>query len=198
MSIRSTFDTPHGHFARTLTFTSSDGRCSLLAMASYPIRTFPDPVLGMNAATVSVFDDDLRRLTDDMFETMYNAPGVGLAAPQIGVLKRVFVGDIGDGPFIMVNPEIVEVDGKWKYEEGCLSVPGRYWNIKRADFARATGQDLEGNSVTFEGDELMGRLLQHETDHLNGILLLERLSTRLRRGALADLRSEALGKPGVL
>ncbi len=167
-------------------------------MAIYPIRTFPDPVLGMTATAVDVFDDDLKRLTDDMFETMYDAPGVGLAAPQIGISKRVFVADIGEGPFIMVNPEIVEVDGKWKYEEGCLSVPGRYWNIKRADYARATGQDLDGNRVTFEGDELMGRVLQHEIDHLNGVLLLERLSSRLRRGALADLRSESLGKPGAL
>lgn len=167
-------------------------------MAIYPIRTFPDPVLGMHAAPVDVFDDDLKRLTDDMFATMYDAPGVGLAAPQIGISKRVFVADIGEGPFIMVNPEIIETDGKWKYEEGCLSVPGRYWNIKRADYARAAGQDLHGDPVTFEGDELMGRVLQHEIDHLNGVLLLERLSSRLRRSALADLRSESLGKPGAL
>ena len=181
-----------------LNFESSNARCSLPPMAIYPIRTFPDPVLAMSASAVSVFDDDLRRLTDDMLETMYDAPGVGLAAPQIGISKRVFVADVGDGPFIMANPEIVKVAGKWKYEEGCLSVPGRYWNIKRADYARATGQDLDGKPVTIEGDELMGRVLQHEIDHLNGVLLLERLSARLRRGALADLRSESLGKPGVL
>lgn len=167
-------------------------------MAVYPIRIFPDPVLAMNAATVGEFDDDLQRLTDDMFETMYDAPGVGLAAPQIGISKRVFVADIGEGPFIMVNPEIVELNGKLKYEEGCLSVPGRYWNIKRADYAKATGRDLDGRPVTFEGDDLIGRVLQHEIDHLNGILLLERLPSRLRRGALAELRSESLGKPGVL
>ena len=167
-------------------------------MAIYPIRTFPDPVLALEAARVNEFDSDLRRLTDDMFETMYDAPGVGLAAPQIGISKSLFVADIGDGPFVMVNPRIEALEGKWKYEEGCLSVPGRYWNIKRADYARAVGQDLDGQSVAFEGDELMGRVLQHEIDHLNGILLLEHLSARLRRGALAELRSETLGKPGVL
>ena len=193
MWIRSTSDE-----RRRSRFESSTARCSLLAMAIYPIRTFPDPVLALEAARVNEFDSDLRRLTDDMFETMYDAPGVGLAAPQIGISKSVFVADIGDGPFVMVNPRIEAVDGKWKYEEGCLSVPGRYWNIKRADYARAVGQDLDGQPVAFEGDELMGRVLQHEIDHLNGILLLEHLSARLRRGALAELRSETLGKPGVL
>ena len=108
-------------------------------MAIYPIRTFPDPVLAMEARSVSEFDDDLKRLTDDMFETMYEAPGVGLAAPQIGVSKRVFVADIGEGPFLMVNPTIVELSGALKFEEGCLSIPGRYWDIKRSDYAREKG-----------------------------------------------------------
>jgi peptide deformylase len=166
-------------------------------MAIYPIRVFPDPVLTMAASTVTSFDDDLARLAEDMLETMYEAPGVGLAAPQIGISKRIFVADIGDGPFVVVNPTIAETSGKWKFEEGCLSVPGRYWNIKRADYARATGVDLEGEPVEFEGDELMGRVLQHEIDHLNGILLLERLGARTRRSALSELRAEALGgKPG--
>ncbi|MDJ0792411.1 MAG: peptide deformylase [Acidimicrobiia bacterium] len=165
-------------------------------MAIYPIRTFPDPVLTLKAGTVRTFDDDLQRLVDDMLETMYDAPGVGLAAPQIGISKRVFVADAGDGPFAMVNPEVVETQGKWKFEEGCLSVPGRYWTIKRADFVRAEGLDLDGNPVAYEGDELLGRVLQHEIDHLNGVLLLERLSARTRRAALSDLRSEALGRPG--
>lgn len=164
-------------------------------MPIYPIRTFPDPVLGMKAATIETFDPELRKLTEDMLDTMYEAPGVGLAAPQIGISKRVFVADIGDGPFVMVNPEIVELDGKWKFEEGCLSVPGRYWNIKRSDFAKAVGQDLDGGEVTFEGDELMGRVLQHEIDHLNGVLLLEHLPNRVRKTAMAELRAEALGSP---
>ena len=162
-------------------------------MPIYPIRTFPDPVLAMRASTIDAFDDELRKLADDMLETMYDAPGVGLAAPQIGISKRIFVADIGEGPFVMVNPEIAETDGKWKFEEGCLSVPGRYWNIKRPDYARAIGQDLDGNPVEFDGDELMGRVLQHEIDHLNGTLLLERLPNRIRKSALSELRAESLG-----
>lgn len=162
-------------------------------MAKYPIRTFPDPVLSMKASTITEFDDELRKLADDMLEVMYEAPGVGLAAPQIGISKRLFVADAGEGPFAMANPEIAEVAGKWKFEEGCLSVPGRYWNIKRPEYARAIGFDLEGNQVEFEGDDLMGRVLQHEIDHLNGILLLEHLPNRVRKSALADLRAESLG-----
>jgi peptide deformylase len=162
-------------------------------MAVYPIRTFPDPVLRIEAATVEAFDADLSRLVEDMLETMYEAPGVGLAAPQIGVSKRVFVADIGEGPIAMVNPEIVETSGRWKFEEGCLSVPGRYWQINRPGYARATGFDLDGQRVEYEGDELMGRVLQHETDHLIGVLLLEHLARRMKRQVLKELREEALG-----
>ncbi|HSJ71000.1 MAG TPA: peptide deformylase [Acidimicrobiia bacterium] len=163
-------------------------------MAIYPIRTFPDPVLSLRASTVTTFDDDLARLVDDMLATMYAAPGVGLAAPQIGISKRLFVADIGEGPFAMVNPEIVETSGRWKYEEGCLSVPGRYWTIKRAEYVRAAGVDPTGTPVEHEGDELIGRVLQHEIDHLNGTLLLSHLGSRTRRAALADLREESLSQ----
>jgi len=162
-------------------------------MAVFPIRTFPDPVLSMNASTVLTFDDDLARLVDDMFETMYEAPGVGLAAPQIGISKRIFVADVGEGPFVMINPEIVTTTGKWKFDEGCLSVPDRYWLIKRAGYARAEGAGIDGASVSFEGDELMGRVLQHEIDHLSGTLLLAHLGPRLRRQVLKELREESLG-----
>jgi len=163
-------------------------------MAIFPIRTFPDPVLAMKAPAITRFDDDLRRLVDDMLETMYEAPGVGLAAPQIGISKRIFVADIGEGPFVMVNPEIVAASGKWKYEEGCLSVPGRYWQIKRPEFARAEGVGLDGEPVANEGDDLMGRVLQHEIDHLDGSLLLNRLNPRMRRQALKELREESLDR----
>ncbi|MFV1969500.1 MAG: peptide deformylase, partial [Acidimicrobiia bacterium] len=162
-------------------------------MAMYPIRTFPDPVLSMDASDVSVFDDDITRLVNDMLETMYDAPGVGLAAPQIGVLKKIFVADVGDGPFVMINPQIVETSGKWKFEEGCLSVPDRFWLIKRADYAKAEGVGVDGLPVMFEGDELLGRVLQHEIDHLDGTLLLAHLSTRVRKQALKELREESLG-----
>ena len=93
-------------------------------MAIFPIRTFGDPVLRTGAATVDQLSSADERLIDDMLETMYDAPGVGLAAPQIGVSKRIFVADIGDGPFVMINPEITELRGTWTFDEGCLSVPG--------------------------------------------------------------------------
>lgn len=159
-------------------------------MAIYPIRVFPDPVLTMPAADATEFDAALAKLVDDMIETMYDAPGVGLAAPQIGISKRVFVADAGDGPFAMVNPTVVETSGKDKSDEGCLSIPGEYWVIKRPDYARAEGFDIEGNPVTYEGVDLMGRVLQHEIDHLNGQLLLSRLSSRVRNQALKELRGE--------
>ncbi len=162
-------------------------------MALFPIRTFGDPVLRTVAEPVDVVDASIERLAEDMLETMYDAPGVGLAAPQIGVLKRVFVADIGDGPFVMINPELVETSGSWTFDEGCLSVPGRFWPIKRPAYARVRGLDLEGQDVEHDGEELMGRVLQHEIDHLDGKLLLHKLSRRVRAGALRELREEALG-----
>jgi peptide deformylase len=162
-------------------------------MAIFPIRTFPDAVLRTPAAGVPAIDDGVRRLVDDMLETMYAAPGVGLAAPQIGVSLQVIVFDAGDGPCHMVNPVMIETSGSWVYSEGCLSVPERFWNIRRAGFARARGLDLDGKEIEYAGDELLGRVLQHELDHLAGVLLLERLPRRVRKQALRDLREEALG-----
>lgn len=157
-------------------------------MAIFPIRVYPDPVLRSDAAPVELFDDELRRLADDMLETMYDAPGVGLAAPQIGIAKRIFVADIGEGPLVMVNPEIVETSGTWEFEEGCLSIPEHWWEFSRPSFARAAGFDVEGNPLEYEGDELMGRVLQHEIDHLAGELLIDRLGRSQRKKALAELR----------
>lgn len=162
-------------------------------MAIYPIRTFGDPVLRTNAVVVEDDPESLQRLVDDMLETMYEAPGVGLAAPQIGISKRIFVADVGEGPFAMVNPEIVDLAGTWTFDEGCLSVPGYYWPIKRPGYARARGFDVHGEPIEFEGEELMGRVLQHEIDHLDGMLLLERLSRRNRKQALRDIREQTLG-----
>lgn len=163
-------------------------------MAIFPIRTYPDPVLRMEAQPVRDIDDDIRRLVDDMLETMYNAPGVGLAAPQIGVSLQVIVCDVGEGPFHMINPVMEQTTGSWTYEEGCLSVPEYYWPIKRASFARASGLDLDGNTVVYEGEELMGRVLQHELDHLGGTLLLRRLGRRTRKEALKQIREQGLGR----
>jgi len=162
-------------------------------MAVFPIRTFGDPVLNTVSDTVETFDDALRRLIDDMFETMYAAPGVGLAAPQIGISRRLFVYDIGEGPGHLINPTLIETSGEWEFDEGCLSVPERFWPITRPSHARLKGVDCKEKPLVLEGDELMGRMLQHELDHLNGMLLLERLDRKERKAAMRDLRREALG-----
>ncbi|NOY56119.1 MAG: peptide deformylase [Actinobacteria bacterium] len=162
-------------------------------MAIFPIRTFGDPVLRSRASEVGEIDDSVRRLVDDLIETMYDAPGVGLAAPQIGISKRVVVFDAGDGPKALINPVLLETSGDWLFEEGCLSVPNRFWPIERPSFARVRGLDEYGNVVEYAGEELLGRVLQHEIDHLEGILLIGRLERRVRKQALRDLREEALG-----
>lgn len=162
-------------------------------MAVFPIRVYPDPVLRSPAAPVARIDDDIRRLVADMLETMYQAPGVGLAAPQIGVALQVVVFDIGEGPHHLINPVLVDTEGSWTFDEGCLSVPDRFWSLRRPGFARARGLDLDGNEIEYEGEELLGRVLQHETDHLNGTVILDRLSRRVRKQALKEMRAEALG-----
>ena len=149
----------------------------------------------MEAKPVTEIDDTVRALVRDMIETMYDAPGVGLAANQIGVPRRIAVFDAQDemGARVMINPEIVETSGEWEYEEGCLSVPGRYWNIVRPGFARVLALDLDGNEIEYAGDGLLGRVLQHEVDHLEGLLLIDRLDRAERKQALKELREEALG-----
>jgi len=128
-----------------------------------------------------------------MIVTMYEAPGVGLAAPQIGVQKRIFVYDIGDGPFTVVNPRITERSGEWEYEEGCLSVPGLSWPIVRPAAVHLTGLDLDGNELSVDAEDLLARVFLHETDHLDGVLLLERLSRGEKKQALRTLRNRSLG-----
>jgi peptide deformylase len=162
-------------------------------LAVFPIRTYPDPVLRTPAAAVTRLDGDIARLVDDMLETMYEAPGVGLAAPQIGIPLQVVVFDAGDGPRHLINPVLVETSGSWSFDEGCLSVPGRYWPVRRPGFARARGLNVEGEEVEYAGEELLGRVLQHEIDHLRGTLILERLPRRARKEALKEMREEEMG-----
>lgn len=166
-------------------------------MAPFTIRTFGDPVLASPALPVTHFDDALRRLAEDMIETMYDAPGVGLAAPQVGVQKRLFVYDAGDGPHVIANPSLSGHAGTWEFEEGCLSVPGLSWPILRPDFVHLDGFDVEGNPVSIDGQELLGRIFQHEVDHLDGTLLLAHLDKGDRRRALRELRNRALGTQDV-
>ena len=168
-------------------------------MAPMPmrIRTWGDPVLRQPGAEISEVDDALLKLVDDMLETMYAAPGVGLAAQQVGVLLRLFVYDVGEGPGVFLNPEIVETGGEWEYEEGCLSVPGLYFPITRPETVHITGTDLDGNTVEIEGHDLLGRVFLHETDHLEGHLLLDRLEPRIRKQAMRILRERALDPTAV-
>ena len=165
-------------------------------MAPYDIRVYGDPVLRTPAADVANIDGALVQLAADMLETMYEAPGVGLAAPQIGVQKRIFVYDINDGKggFTVVNPRILERSGDWEYEEGCLSVPGLSWPIVRSAKVHLVGYDLEGRELSIEAEELLARVFQHETDHLDGTLLIERLDKGQRRQALRTLRNRNIGQ----
>lgn len=167
--------------------------------APYRIRHYGDPVLKQVAKDVTDIDGALVRLVEDMLETMYDEPGLGLAAPQVGVRKRLFVYDLlaGEDPRALINPEIVESDGEWEYEEGCLSVPGLSWNIVRPKQVLVRGIDLDGNEIEIEADELEARLFQHELDHLNGVLLVEHLDDEQKKDAKRILRQRAEAGDGT-
>jgi peptide deformylase len=161
----------------------------------YPLRLFGDPVLKQRAREVDDIDGDLVTLVHGMYETMDLEEGVGLAAPQVGVRKRLFTYDLheGEGPGVVINPEIVERDGEVISEEGCLSVPGYRFEVVRAERVTMRGIDIDGNEVVLEGDDLLARMIQHEIDHLDGVLLLDRVDPDVRREALRDMRTRELG-----
>lgn len=161
-------------------------------VAIYPIRTYGDPVLKQVTADVDNIDESIIRLVDDMVQTMHDAPGVGLAATQVGIQKRVFVYDIGEGPSVILNGHITESSGEWTYDEGCLSVPDLFWPIVRPNHVLLEGIDLNGNELRIEASELLGRVFQHETDHLDGILLIERLDPDQYKAAMKILRSRSM------
>jgi len=161
-------------------------------VATFPIRVFGDPVLRQRAVEIEEIDAKIVRLSEEMVETMYAAPGVGLAAPQVGIERRIFVYDVGDGAQAVINPKIVESSGEWEYEEGCLSVPDLHWTIVRPKQVHLVGYDLQGNELSIEADEYLARVFQHELDHLDGILLLERLEKDQRKQAMRVLRGRAL------
>ena len=165
-------------------------------MAAYQIRLFGDPVLTQRSAEVSDIDGGLARLVDDMVETMHQARGVGLAAPQVGVQKRLFVYQLeGRDAVAVINPTIAESRGEWEFEEGCLSIPGLYFPIVRPKEIHLTGWDLEGRELSIEADELEARCFQHELDHLDGRLLISMLDKAQRKEAMRELRrrAEAVG-----
>ncbi len=156
---------------------------------SYTIRTYGDPVLKTVAAPVDDVDGKVIRLVDDMFDTLVDSGnGLALAAPQIGVQKQVVVWDLGENPLAIVNPEVVESDGEWVYDEGCLSIPGLYVEMLRPKTVLVRGVDLDGEIVEIEADELEARMFQHEIDHLNGVLMFDRLEGDQRKEALLEYR----------
>jgi peptide deformylase len=164
-------------------------RFGSLARMAYTIRTFGDPVLKAQAAKVTDIDGKIARLVDDMFDTLYTSDsGIGLAAPQIGVQKQIFVWDMDDEPMVIFNPEIVESSGEWVYDEGCLSIPGLYVEMLRPNEVLMRGVDIDGNTIEIEASELAGRLFQHEIDHLNGVLMFDRMTPEQRKEALAEYR----------
>jgi len=151
----------------------------------YPIVKYGDPVLEKPSATITKFDDELRQLVDDMFESMYAAHGVGLAAPQIGISKRIAVIDITfkedlEARIVLVNPEIIHLEGRLTSNEGCLSLPEFREKVTRARKVTARAQNLKGETFEVTGEDLLARALLHETDHLNGKLYISHISALKR------------------
>ena len=151
-------------------------------MALRQIRTQGDPVLNKKCREVTVVTDRIVELIDDMLETMYEANGVGLAAPQVGILKRIVVIDVGEGPIVMINPTIVETSGEQTGSEGCLSIPGKAGTVTRPNYVKARAFDENMEEYEIEGTELLARAIMHETDHLDG-----HLYTELVEGPLQDV-----------
>jgi peptide deformylase len=151
----------------------------------YPIVKFGNPVLEKSAEKVTVFDKDLQTLLDDMFESMYAAHGVGLAAPQIGISRRIAVVDVTfkedpDAKLVLINPEIIHTEGRHTQSEGCLSIPDFRENVTRPKIITIRAQDAKGNVFEKTGEELLARAFQHETDHLNGKLYISHVSALKR------------------
>jgi len=146
-------------------------------MAIRIIRENGDPVLRKEARVVETVNEKIKLLVDDMIETMYDADGVGLAAPQIGILKRIIVVDVYDetGVKVLINPEIVKMSGEQVGIEGCLSVPGESGDVKRPNYVKIKGLNRDGEEVVYEGTELLARAFCHEVDHLNGVLFIDKV-----------------------
>lgn len=170
-------------------------------MTILDLRVLGDPILRQETKPVAAVTDDLRRLIDDMFETMHAAKGIGLAAPQVGRAERIAVVDVEGGkrPIALVNPEIVSVDGKpEKSEEGCLSIPDIFGDVERPPTVVVRALDRDGKPFEVAGSELLSRCLQHEIDHLHGKLFIDYLSVLKRRAALAKWSKSKDRYPGFI
>lgn len=154
-------------------------------MAIRIIREENEPILRKKCKVVSEITPKIAELVEDMLDTMYEANGVGLAAPQVGMLKRIVVIDVGEGPVILINPEIVETRGEQTGSEGCLSVPGKMGIVTRPNYAKVKAVDITGQNIIVEGEALMARALCHEIDHLDGVLYVDKIE-----GELMDVEAE--------
>jgi peptide deformylase len=156
---------------------------------AYTIRTYGDPVLKSKAAPITDVDGKLVRLVDDLFVALDESEnGIALAAPQVGIQKQIFVWDLDDERHVIFNPEIVESDGEWVYDEGCLSIPGLYVELVRPKTVLMRGIDIDGDVVEREADELEARMYQHELDHLHGVLMFDRMTPEQRKEAIAEYK----------
>jgi len=167
-------------------------------VALLDIHLLGSPILRQETERVESIGPELRRLADNMFETMHAAKGVGLAAPQVGRRERLFVVDADDTRLVVINPEIVLAEGTVKAEEGCLSIPDIYADVQRAARVIVRAQDIDGKVYEVEGTELLGRCLQHEIDHLYGKLFTDRLSLLKRRSVMREWEEEKLKYPKLL
>ncbi len=152
------------------------------------IRKFGDPVLKEKCNRINNLDCNFAGLVKNLADTMYNAPGIGLAASQVGILERLFICDLGDGLQVYVNAKIVATEGEDMNEEGCLSIPNIRVPVKRAKKVKITALNANGKKVTFVAEDLLAHVIQHEVDHLNGVLVLDKTDTENRRRALEELR----------
>jgi peptide deformylase len=161
------------------------------------IRKFGDPVLKTHAAPVESFDESLLRLTKDMLATMRDNEGVGLAATQVGRLKRVFVAAIEDHEYVVVNPVLTDISETTETAtEGCLSIPGIQVDVERPTAVTISGQDVSGKPLRIEASDLLARVLQHEVDHLDGVLILDRTDRQSRKAAMREWREHLLAQQG--
>ncbi|HJU75899.1 MAG TPA: peptide deformylase [Gemmatimonadaceae bacterium] len=167
-------------------------------MSILDIHVLGSPILRAETKVVAEVSDDLRKLANDMFETMYKAKGIGLAAPQVGRSERLAVVDVEDQRYALVNPEIVWEEGSDRAEEGCLSIPDIYGDVDRATRVLVRAMDLEGNPIEIEATDLLARCLQHEIDHLHGRLFIDYLSFLKRRAAIAKWETMRDKYPGLL
>ncbi len=155
------------------------------------IITYPDPVLRKKSEPVEKVDKEIKQLIEDMTETMYASRGIGLAAIQIGVLKRVILVNVGEGLVLLVNPEILEDEGETQMEEGCLCLPGVMLEVKRSEKVKVKGLNRKGEEIIIHAEGLLARALQHEIDHLKGVLIIDKISKIKRELVTSKLKKEA-------